>query len=75
MKAIVFLSVIFLMTGVRVVYPNSSNAANLIFIHGNIITMNEALPRAEAVAVKKWKNCWLLLDSGLLNYTTAPPSR
>lgn len=52
MKVIVFLSVIFLMTGVRVVYPNSSNAADLIFTHGNIITMDDALPCAEAIAVK-----------------------
>ncbi|WP_066015479.1 amidohydrolase [Endozoicomonas atrinae] len=55
MKVIVFLLVIFLMTGVRVVYSNSSNAADLIFTHGNIITMDDALPRAEAVAVKGGK--------------------
>ncbi len=37
------------------VYPNSSNAADLIFTHGNIITMDDALPRAEAIAVKGGK--------------------
>ena len=55
MKTIVFLSVIFLMTGVRMAYSIDSDQADLIFIHGNVITMDDALPRAEAVAIKDGK--------------------
>ncbi len=55
MKIIVFLGIVFLTMGHPMAYSDRNDGADLLFIHGHVITMNDDLPQAEAVAIKNGK--------------------